>query len=174
MTENEKSGYKIMDSSLGVMFFDKDGNKKIVMENKYYTPEIEEFHVGFEYEAFHNKEWFFEEGGNQWVKSKVSLGTDILTLNYAINCDFVRVKYLDREDIESLGLEYDNNAEPIPARDYPHMLIPTAYAKEDWMLYHYEYDSVIWIENYKEDSFYFKGVIKNKSELKKLLKQLGI
>ena len=85
-----------------------------------------------------------------------------------------RVKYLDKEDIESLDLEYDNNAEPIPARDYPHMLIPTAYSKGDWMLYHYEHDNVIWIKNYKEDSFFFKGTIKNKSELKRILKMLNI
>lgn len=132
---------------------------------KYYKPELEEFHVGFEVEWLHKSDWLkvhfmcMEQFGFSDVEDLVKQ---------------TRVKYLDREDIESLGLEYDNNAEPIPARDYPHMLIPTAYAKEDWMLYHYEYDSVIWIENYKEDSFYFKGVIKNKSELKKLLKQLGI
>ena len=132
--------------------------------SKYYTPTIEEFHVGFEYERCDN--------GYNWMKDSYPRAAEHIKLKNFL--PHTRVKHLDTEDIESLGLEYDNNAEPIPARDYPHMLIPTAYAKEDWMLYHYEYDSVIWIENYKEDSFYFKGVIKNKSELKKVLKMLGI
>jgi len=141
--------------------------------NKYYTPEIEEFHVGFEFCDRHSN---YPEEEKNWIKRDYTLRAEYELDNISgrITEGLIRVKYLDREDIESLGLEYDNNAEPIPARDYPHMLIPTAYAKEDWMLYHYEYDSVIWIENYKEDSFYFKGVIKNKSELKKLLKRIGI
>ncbi len=138
---------------------------------KYYTPSIEEFYVGFEYE-------YKSLQDSKWKKGICETGTesreDFTFRDTEKHLDRRRVKHLDTEDIESLGLEYDNNAEPIPARDYPHMFIPTAYAKEDWMLYHYEYDSVIWIENYKEDSFYFKGVIKNKSELKKVLKMLGI
>lgn len=133
---------------------------------KYYTPEIEELHVGFE--------------GLQ-VKFDVDRGwsdffiTDVDDLKaFDVAAVASRVKHLDREDIESLGLSYDNNAEPYPAREYEEMLIPRAYAKDDWMLYHYEIDDVVWIENYKECSFFFKGTIKNKSELKRILKQIGI
>lgn len=164
--KDKKEGYKLIDSKLGVMFFDKDGNRKIVMESKYYTPEIEEFHVGFEYEAFHSKEWFFEEGGNQWVKSKVSLGTDILTLNYAINCDFVRVKYLDREDIESLG--WKAGVQGLAVDGYSGW---EEFKKDDYRMVLSDNQGLIIVcRNHTS----FSGTIKNKSELKKLLKQLGI
>jgi hypothetical protein len=71
------------------------------MENKYYTPAIEEFHVGFEYEILHN---------NEWKKTSVfnnSCGGDIIfEIKNMGHWDVVskpRVKYLDKEDIESLG-----------------------------------------------------------------------
>lgn len=133
---------------------------------KYYTPSIEEFHVGFEFQGF---------ADNGWEDESIRNWRELCTVidRYSHTAGF-RVKHLDREDIESEGLEYDNNAEPIPERDYNQMLIPKAFSKGAWMLYHYEIDNVVWIENYDTDSFYFKGVIKNKSELKKLLKQLGI
>jgi hypothetical protein len=39
-------------------------------ETKYRIPSINEFHVGMEFEAFHNNNWFFGEGGEEWVKQK--------------------------------------------------------------------------------------------------------
>jgi len=30
-------------------------------KNKYYTPEIEEFHIGFEYEVVHKENWFIRD-----------------------------------------------------------------------------------------------------------------
>jgi hypothetical protein len=68
------------------------------MENKYYTPEIEEFHVGFEYEAkpkgsIHIDYMPFIWRGNNSLISEFTSAT-------------LRVKYLDREDIESLGWEF--------------------------------------------------------------------
>lgn len=43
------------------------------MEAKYYTPKIEEFHVGFEFEFLNNKEkiFFVTEEDNKWLKTEM-------------------------------------------------------------------------------------------------------
>jgi hypothetical protein len=131
--------------------------------SKYYTPEIEEFYVGFEYEykSFQDEKWY--KGIVSLVPDKVySEYTDSLKeLNGLL--DRRRVKYLDREDIESLGWNLKSN-------------------KTNHHTYHYGgYAITHSILNNKIDIYYMDGsefvngiILKNKSELKKLLKQLGI
>jgi hypothetical protein len=97
------------------------------MENKYYTPKIEEFYVGFEFE-FHGMTTgglamldFSKDIGNpeKIVVSKPDYKVwtkEVFTHKYfdiyyrrledvekLIEAGQIRVKYLDREDIESLG-----------------------------------------------------------------------
>lgn len=134
------------------------------MENKYYTPEIEEFHVGFDYQIFEDWDCFEEKTWHNQVYGKN--GSDIENMGYVGGPDMnrFRVKYLDREDIESLG-----------------------FVKGDGMWWNHPdgyqlgYGDVIqnhgaWItkgaiENQLD--YWFKGTIKNKSELKRILKQIG-
>ena len=141
-------------------------------EEKYYTPEIEEFHVGFEYEAFHNKEWFFAEGADHWVKCKVNFGTDILTISYTVNHGFVRVKCLDKSDIESLGWEYKEDRGMSEANGLMFVKPQKAFAQGFYKLRFWKNTNRFSIEAVQ--GTLFSGTIKNKSELKKLLKQLGI
>lgn len=135
------------------------------MDNKYYTPTIEEFHVGFEYEA---KERFTdgtvktkdEFDNAKWVKSVADAG--LMYIERALTgknndnglCG-IRVKFLDKEDIESFGWEkFGNN-----------------FRKENlFLLFNLDKSVVIIDGNYPK----FSGKIKNKSELKKLMQQLGI
>jgi hypothetical protein len=169
---------------------------------EYYTPVIEEFHVGFEYEAFLQQVKVLEtphQEGNDWVYPVENIGYNWVKQEYKqdsfleydcideeasyrnIYPSEIRVKYLDREDIESLGWEYDNNGEPYPERE-PYEL-PTSFdldtQLEDgicYILYLYS-DKTVWIEWIKDCAgmgYIFKGTIKNKSELKTVLKQLGI
>ena len=167
-------------------------------EDKYYTPSIEEFHVGFEYEElefiYTDKGWYTEKK-NKFVK-KVFVGTNYLESYYltervkrGLFNSSIRVKYLDKEDIEDLGFKYDNNAEPIPSRrdwEVPKLdefELPLAFIKDTqdingkaWYLYLYK-DGAVWIEYIKDCcgmGYLFKGTIKNKSELKVLLKQIGV
>jgi len=159
------------------------------MENKYYTPNITEFYVGFECEFFNNQQdkiWkkeicdedavsiaytTYEHGTSEWE--------DNITKVF-------RVKYLDKEDIESLGfkqIEYNKSFSSSWA---------TQFEKKDYILYlssiHIDSNSkalLIGISikdkvrclnkdmTYKEVSI-FRGFIKNKSELKVLLRQLNI
>ncbi len=86
-----------------------------------------------------------------------------LQLDYKDPTGKLRVKYLDREDIESLGWE-------ARTKEYVH------YTKGIYDLFHYSKENVIKIYAQKELMVLIldKCKIKNKSELKKLLKQLGI
>lgn len=71
------------------------------MENKYYTPEISEFHVGFEYERL----WLHVEPP-MWGKETFYLNdSHIKLMQYSLGDiePLARVKYLDQSDIESLG-----------------------------------------------------------------------
>ncbi len=146
------------------------------MENKYYTPEIEEFHVGLEYEVKVYKK-------DEWIKCK---WTELNVMSAEFNLDFgqaydlpkvtvpdtIRVKYLDREDIESLGFKHTNeiNQEFEDSEDY---------VMGDWELstWNEPKRQAVSIEKkskFGKNTVHFAGIIKNKSELKRLLKQLGI
>ena len=71
--------------------------------NKYYTPEIEEFHVGFEYEVYEDFDYYPEKSWHTQVYGKD--GSDMERIGYVSGFDMsiFRVKYLNHEDITSLG-----------------------------------------------------------------------
>ena len=123
-------------------------------DERYYTPEPEEFHVGFEYE-------WRSYAGCQWKKElegEANYLTEVLTeFLPSGNC---RVKYIDREDIESLGWKYDEEK------------CHFTYG-ESLSLYHLSSIHKVNILN-NRDADTFRGTVKNKSELKKVMKMLGI
>lgn len=141
--------------------------------SKYYTPSIEEFHVGFEYER---------KNGDSWEKT-ISTESDYSAMysDYGEENEFdeietnirdVRVKYLDKEDIESLGFtfneetgwfekkdnfgfnSYDNLS--IQLHSLPGLIVVSRSQESSYQNEHYEF----FIE------------IKNKSELKTFLRQI--
>jgi hypothetical protein len=145
--------------------------------SEYYTPEIEEFHVGFEYEAHSDPR--VEDG---WTKEEA----DRFSLKYTIQEDSdvdYRVKYLDKEDIESLGFTdykhsaYDwykfNKTIECPIANYNYcgarLLHDRSTSGIIIMGYEYQFE----LDEDKNAVNLFRGIIKNKSELVKLLKQLG-
>ena len=75
------------------------------MKSEYYTPSIEDFMQGleFEYNEFSEEDY---EYTNIWIKaefdSRCGLGNE---LKHVLNEGQVRVKYLNQEDIESLGFK---------------------------------------------------------------------
>ena len=163
---------KILDERLKKYINEID---KDMENNKYYTPDIEEFHVGFECEFKNDMQ------DNVW-KTEIC-DPDIMSIFYdSIEHDenfndVFRVKYLDREDIESLGfkyLGYDKDGRTHEVYDYK--------GEMEWWLKDYRCwndDNDIVIHKTIKDGVWrrdnmFKGVIKNKSELKQILKQLGI
>lgn len=141
------------------------------MENNYYIPEIEEFHVGFEFE-------FKDDFDKTWDKTIIKTQSQLC--NWTAFDDInKRVKYLDKEDIESLGFKYK---ETNRIRywytsdcffDMPNS--PSHRCSKLTLIHDPEY-STISIEGVisSVEEKIFEGTIKNKSELKKLMKQLNI
>lgn len=133
------------------------------MENKYYTPEIEEFHVGFECE-------FIGDRRTNWIKCVIDwMNINFITTFRELAENKYRVKYLDREDIEELGFEYAGENSNNPNALYyfgKHSIIHNKINNRCVI--------TMWDENRPADYAAFVGAIKNKSELKKLMVQLGI
>lgn len=141
------------------------------MENKYYTPTTEEFHIGFEYEMFEDFDVPFAE--KAWHKLIYGInGThnpETLTYPLGGNMDNIRVKYLDREDIESLGWEHDMTTK----KDGEHYNIGHTMTVRYWFMIHKENHIHIWDANSRLGGT-FIGILKNKSELKRIMNQLNI
>ena len=143
--------------------------------SEYYIPDISELYVGFEYQSM-----CIENA--HWGICKVEEDFATPPYLYEIENETIRVKYLDIGDIESLGFSKEtekykygivSNSELIKIEGktiykiqwYWHM---DRSNRENLIriytgtLYNYPYTEI------------FRGDIKNKSELKKLLKQLNI
>jgi len=135
------------------------------MKPQYYTPQIEEFHYGFEFEAnYTNGGWANEVFG---IGEKAITGIPQLLVQFLENKGMegnIRVKYLDQTDIESLGWKCDTFS-------------------RDFLVFHHtdnyyglslSIDDANKIEIKADYKTVFVGKIKNKSELKKLMQQLQI
>jgi hypothetical protein len=141
-------------------------------ENKYYVPTIEEFHVGFEYEKNMGKllktdklGWErFEYLGRKGVLSSFKIASEIGNVS-----DFYRVKHLDREDIESLGFKYDDKRDEY----YKGNIIIEFNNKTNVTIGRYQEDYPMGEHTSWTDDL-FIGTIKNKSELKIILKMIGV
>lgn len=149
-----------------------------IMEEKYYTPNVNEFHIGFGYEllsSYPDILYTIDNPSNEpiWVKCIVkNLHTSPKNVliyiddHLSMNTPDVRVKYLDKDDIESLGF------------------VQTLEDKENYFfegikekgLFLNHRGKVIRIVDtrfvYHQQLFW--GRIKNKFELQKLLQQLYI
>lgn len=138
------------------------------MDKKYYTPEITEFHVGFEFETREhviNTSW--QKKTADWQELDIVFDDFEHDENYK---SIYRVKYLDKEDIESLGWVRDNVRFD--------ELTKQVYGKNNWVLVHdSELRKVHIYANgitESESINIFIGFVKNKSELIKLMKMLEI
>lgn len=150
------------------------------MKNKYYTPEITEFHVGFEYERWY-KVSEFSEGQSGWISCTFPNDPIYggMLLPHRFKVDNTRVKYLDQEDIESLGFvsilpEWSNPAKftfykSSELEKFQNLKECTI--KIIFISGSFEED---YLSIYLNNKCIFSGFLKNKSELKKLLKQLNI
>ena len=166
------------------------------MENKYYTPDISEFHVGFEYERMNGADWEKAELTNVDCWGTMSRGYEKKIEEIDSLIRSVRVKYLDREDIESLGFkddqEYKSTVDEsnsdwhydygMESNNKKLKLIyinwRTYGAREIEEVDHSKYNEYSVVKIVKsvipgEEFTAFLGFIKNKSELKRILKMIG-
>ena len=158
------------------------------MENNlYYTPTIEEFHVGFEYEHLTGFEKEFKFYIYDLAKACLIIERESISHNGEIVKMFIpaiqacieekqcRVKYLDQSDIESLGLTGFEITEYVEGSHleftwFKGIELFGLLTFTDKMISFYEY-------NYSTREYsdcIFRGTIKNKSELIKLMQQLNI
>lgn len=191
------------------------------MKYKYYTPDISEFHVGFEYEIldpttkdhngyFQGKKDFL---GNIISYTKTIVTNEIRRYNTKVNNKPItvqchdpnayivinpgwesriykegdalpitqlvfedniiqsksygyRVKYLDKEGIEKLGFKYQDSLSGDDKYSNGKYFL-TYTPSNQWL-------SIRYFNEFTENTQIFYGIIKNKSELKKLINQLKI
>lgn len=139
-------------------------------QNNYYTPTIDEFHVGFEFQSENDntKEWY----SFNWEETYSCLIED---LTQAIKDETIRVKYLDKEDIKRFNFCLIHE-ESILLHEKPCSLYkkPVRHrgSKADCTLVYNKYNQ--WLLVIVDNQTVFTGIIKNKSELTKLFKQLYI
>jgi hypothetical protein len=150
---------------------------------KYYTPTIEEFHVGFEYE---NK---MIDGYWQWhgEVDKVVFTKDTGLQGIIDYPNLVRVKHLDREDIESFGFDFITTKQS-KTNDFFMKQVDDPRHKEaasigigvcyvsHQVVIEFEIDTTKETKGpwYIDSNAVFAGKIKNKSELGVILKQIGV
>lgn len=151
-------------------------------EEKYYVPDISEFHVGFEYE-WRNRDGFPDD---IFKKAIIKNGTQIDYIHKSdngIDRNYdLRVKYLDRSDIESCGwlfkgvggqksifFKMDGLKSPEWLEGHHISKLKLVYnsTKE------YKWIKIIAMISGDEDTL-FEGTIKNINELQKLMQQLNI
>jgi len=179
------------------------------MENKFYVPQMEEFHVGFEYEraSYGGKLLPGTSVTKEWIKDTLVADlydiNDILDIyNEGKQSTDIRVKYLDKQDIEELGFKKTFKNQWIGWEDYYSGDVSGEYGYFLYVTLHFprwyhkpkrledrffkvimhryfvtDEDETTSIEdniNKGESELVYKGTIKNKSELKRLLVQLGI
>ena len=146
------------------------------MNDKYYIPTIEEFHVGFEYEEKSSGIWTkrIYDGINPILKTS----SDNSSIQDYINCEICRVKYLDSEDIKILGFYPVIPVNVDVKSDYNVTHWATnLYADSMQILKDYPYTNNMYsisFGNPGRNKILFDGVIKNKSELKQILKMIGV
>lgn len=140
------------------------------MENKYYTPELHEFHIGFQYEAKSNGNYVYINKHDEpnWKLQTFSggflndEGSEVDAIEKELKNNNIRVKHLDREDIESFGF-------------VKHKTIDNYWKLNEHVLRLKNSKISIYIyDEYTIDRLIFEGTIKNKSELRKLMQQLNI
>ncbi len=146
------------------------------MENNlYYAPEISEFHVGFDYEIKIKDNWR-KKSTTISDFSPISDYDGMSILEEDLISNIIRVKTLDQSDIESLGWKYKSKSIDIwfEKEGTFNMGSWTAYK----IIIHYGlHDNRLTIyadDPGLEDYHIFRGTIKNKAQLKFIMKCLGI
>jgi hypothetical protein len=158
--------------------------------DKYYTPDINEFYIGFDYdydirETGSDGDYDLDFGEN-WIEDQTwTIYDTYKELQNEIDCGYIRVKYLDKEDIEELGFIFSGKAVDDWYTLDKKLRLSSGHWFSKFKLQHdytnsfpieddHKYNVKIYGDCDGQEDVLFEGIIKNKSELKKLLKQLGI
>lgn len=151
-------------------------------EKKYYEPTVEEFHVGFDFECHIGNglipKQLYEEG-QEWKATAWQVGDFFKT----DKPKGLRVKHLDREDVEDLGWtflhkDHFGHDEFVFKTTTPDSMDTPETTYRLWLSQYCLFLSIeIGSTSYGGETKPMdcqKFIIKNKSELKRLMAQLGI
>jgi hypothetical protein len=139
-------------------------------EKKYYTPNIEDIRVGYEFEQLYD---------NTWEKSTYSaIHISLFTLYHKIELGQVRVPYLTKEQIESEGWEFvesyesdwDTRRDVFKKKNYK---VTYDYWESDGMIMSGAFQLMI-EEVYSYTAIIYKGYCKSINEFKTICKLLKI
>lgn len=145
--------------------------------DKHYTPDLIEFHLGFIFEHKYKDHPVIVDG---WGPALVTEGSKLENFQDLINEDRIRVKHLDRSDIEGEVWESTSGVgyrKLFTAEQYRKS---TIYMADDEYLYlstsPTEKENVINIHNggSHEQADGVRVEIKNLSEFRRILKQIGV
>lgn len=147
------------------------------MNNKYYTPKIEEFHVGFEIEVYNQStsSWYKKTCTIESIQEDIIYVCGAAGMNWSLDGEDenhpscrTKVKCLDKDDIEECGWR-GQKANSV------------YFTKDNYRLVHWITDAERTINIYEtydggtqEECIVRKAKIKNKKEFIKMLKQLGL
>jgi len=149
----------------------KQNNK---LKELYYTPVLSEFYLGFECEIIEESgKMINRDNKKEWKHETCDMDTVLLAhsclehenSDYLFS-DLYRVKYLDYEDIESLGFKhigsgwFENELQNFRIRKWKDLEVTI------WFNYSYNFNRE------DESEIRFRGDIKNKSELKNVLSMI--
>jgi hypothetical protein len=121
-------------------------------EELYYTPELEEFHIGFECEYLDPL-----RNLSSWKERIIENKFHIPSQQHLLS--LFRVKKLNKEDIESFGFKQGS---------LKYQYFTNRYSLIDLLNNKYS------ITDNRYESVIFYGIIKNKSELRRILKQTEV
>jgi len=138
------------------------------MDPKYYTPTIDEFCIGFEYQEHTDPR--HDEG---WTDQKIEDVDGLirfLQLHRKDSDADLRVKFLDQADIESLG--WTLIKKDLYQIDGGYQKLELIDANHNLKIWYAKIHSIILTQD--DIGLVFQGNVKNKSELKRLMTQLNI
>lgn len=151
-----------MSTNVERQFVSPNDAKPNVVRSAYYTPTVDEFHSGFEFEMDAGTGWCNQIFPNPWWNDGGMGG--IKTLENCIKGENVRVKRIDKEDCLSLGLElkiWHNGSGYFQKGNYTIGIYGT------------DLFCTVCQNDYGNNIIRFSGDLKNKSELKRILQQTG-
>jgi len=140
------------------------------MDEKYYTPDKEDLFIGYECEQYTPANTGIDYLGHyyeSWDKRKLKNGWELLDISE--RSKIVRTKYLNKEDIESLGWQWYTNCSS--GEEYELFINDNKYSL---IQVDYSHDIYIYKHNTYGETILFSGRCKSINELKKIMLWLNI